>query len=210
MPKELTECELEQHLKEQIGFLQSSAKLYDLGQITEAKRIALTLRILLYDGGKPSLFSLLNLKKKQNLVSTAKPYSETNLLTQQCLVGMTFSSEGASFFPLFGSIGAKLISCNQWLQEIIIDDPQKNKYNRLDLILLLANQDGGAHVDKIIKDERMGLKDSNVSGWHIIGSNDEEFSFGNDVVYCSMRQMAFEILQSLYRIRPNLFCELYF
>jgi hypothetical protein len=44
-----TEEELKSHLKEQISFLRNSAKSYDEGQISEAKRMAGQIRILLHD-----------------------------------------------------------------------------------------------------------------------------------------------------------------
>ena len=49
MSKILTEMELFVHLKEQIYFLQSSAKNYDNGQTIEAKRMATNIRVLVYD-----------------------------------------------------------------------------------------------------------------------------------------------------------------
>lgn len=47
MAVKITQEELAKHLTEQIGFLKSSAKLYDLGNETEAKRMAVTLRLVL-------------------------------------------------------------------------------------------------------------------------------------------------------------------
>jgi len=50
VPREREDLELQ--LKEQVGFLRTSARLYDEGDRTEAKRLANALRILLYDQGK--------------------------------------------------------------------------------------------------------------------------------------------------------------
>lgn len=90
MPVKITQEELAKHLAEQIGFLQSSAKLYDLGNETEAKRMAVTLRVLLHDTKtSSSLLGQMHLKKKMQFVSTARKYDPTNLLSQQCLLCFT-------------------------------------------------------------------------------------------------------------------------
>ena len=116
MSKKLSKQELVQHLKEQIKFLQSSCKLYDMGSEFEAKRMALTLRVLLYDSGNgSSLLGLLHLKKNIQFISTAQPYQSNNLLTQQCLVQMNIGTQGGKFFPLFDNGRAKLLSCKAWL-----------------------------------------------------------------------------------------------
>ena len=127
MSKKLNDEDLRKHLKEQIYFLQSSAKLYDLGNEVEAKRMATVLRVLLFESPNPnskskSLLGQLHLRRSMQFFDTAQPYQSNNLLTQQCL-----------------------------------ENPPKN-----------------------------------------------------DVVYASMRQMTFEMLQSLYRVRPALFDECYF
>ena len=211
MPKKLSKQELVQHLKEQIKFLQSSCKLYDTGSEFEAKRMALTLRVLLYDSGNgSSLLGLLHLKKKMQFISTAQPYQSNNFLTQQCLAQMNIGNQGGKFLPLFNNSRAKLLSCKDWLQEIVMDDSKKNVYRRIQLIKLLANKDGGAHVDEKICDELAPLKDPYVSAWGVIDSAGMEHPMSNDVVYCSMRQMAYEVLQSLYKEKHTFLEELYF
>jgi hypothetical protein len=57
--------ELEAHLDEQIKFLEASAAAYDKGFDGEAKRLAVTLKVLLYDTKQShSLLSQLGLKTK--------------------------------------------------------------------------------------------------------------------------------------------------
>lgn len=57
--------ELKIHLSEQIGFLKTSSHLYDLGFENEAKRLAVTLRVLLSDTkNSTSLLTALDLKNK--------------------------------------------------------------------------------------------------------------------------------------------------
>jgi len=90
MGKKLKEKDYREHLREQIYFLQSSAQQYDLGHEIEAKRMATQMRVLVWGEEDrtryPSLLGQMQLKKKMKFVSTAQKYSDTNLLSQQCLL----------------------------------------------------------------------------------------------------------------------------
>lgn len=212
MSKKLDGKDYREHLKEQIYFLQSSAKLYDLGNEIEAKRMAVSLRVLLYDTqDSASLLGQMRLKKKMQFVSTAQKYDPTNLLTQQCLLSMTIGPDGGYYNPLFENDDRyNLLSCREWGYEIVFCDMHRNLYRRKDLIQLLANMDGGAHVDGDIPDDYSALKGNDLTGWLCIAADGTQSGMKNDPVYASMRQMTFEVLQSLYRIKEPLFSEKYF
>lgn len=212
MGKKLKEADYREHLREQIYFLQSSAKLYDLGTEFEAKRMAIHMRVLLYDtSADKSLLGKMHLKKKMKFISTAQQYEPSNLLSQQCLLSMTLSPSGGRYNPLFENNNHyKLLSCPEWGYEVVFCDVHRNLYRRKDLIQLLANIDGGAHVKSDISDKYSGLKDNNLTGWVVQKPDGTRSGMSNDPVYASMRQMTFELLQSLYRVKPNLFPERYF
>lgn len=212
MGKKMGDKEYRDHLREQIQFLQSSAKLYDLGNEAEAKRMAVTLRVLLYDtNGSKSLLGQMQLKKKMKFVSTAQKYDDTNLLTQQCLLSMTLNSQGITYNPLFENGDRyRMLSCRDWGFEVVFCDVHRKLYRRKDLIQLLANMDGGAHVDEEISDDYSGLKSPNLTGWVSLDSIDNVSPQSNDPVYASTRQMTFEVLQSLYMVKSTLFTKEYF
>ena len=206
MSKILTEMELFVHLKEQIYFLQSSAKNYDNGQTIEAKRMATNIRVLVYDtddnddnGGNKkqnknsnkrnkSLLRSLELKEKMYFVNTAQPYQEDNLLPQQCLVMMNMSGNGGQFLPLLGESRINFSPYKNWIKQIIMNDTNHKTYNRLQLIKLLANKDGGAHVDLEIEDNFENLKNPDVSGWKFVDSNGQEHSLRNEIGRASCRE----------------------
>lgn len=212
MGKKLDGKAYRDHLRDQIYFLQSSAKQYDLGAEIEAKRMAVSLRVLLYDTKESSsLLGQMQLKKKMQFVSTAQKYDPSNLLSQQCLLSITFTSDGGSYHPLFENDNRYgLVSCREWGHEIVFCDVHRKLYRRKDLIQLLANMDGGAHVDAEISDNYAGLKEDSLTGWVFHSTDGSERGMDNDPVYASMRQMTFEVLQSLYRIKQPLFAEKYF
>ncbi|WP_161846011.1 hypothetical protein [Pseudoflavonifractor sp. 524-17] len=212
MAKKLGEKDYREHLRDQICFLQSSAKSYDLGTEIEAKRMAVSLRVLLYDTkDSSSLLGQMQLKKKMKFISTAQKYDSANLLSQQCLLSMTIGPSGGRYNPLFENNNhCKLISCREWGYEVVFCDTYRKLYRRKDLIQLLANMDGGAHVDAELSDNYSGLKTNSLTGWVIRSEDGTDKGMENDPVYASMRQMTFEVLQSLYRIKQPLFSEKYF
>ena len=212
MAVKITQEELAKHLTEQIGFLQSSAKLYDLGNETEAKRMAVTLRVLLHDTkASSSLLGQMHLKRKMQFVSTAQKYDPTNLLSQQCLIKFELGGNTARYVPLFENGDRyRLLSFPEWSGEIVFSDRKKNLYRRKQVLQLLANQDGGAHVDPELSDDLAVMKTNDLTGWTVTRSHGTESPLDNDAVYATMRQMTFEVLQSLHRVKPKLFSEMYF
>lgn len=212
MSKQIDGKTLNEHLREHISFMQASAKLYDLGTEAEAKRMAVSLRVLLYDSAAShSILGQMQLKKKLQFVSTAQSYSPTNLLSQQCLLSITIDNGSARYVPLFENDNRyKLLSCKDWNDEVVLSDAKHHLYRRKHVFSLLANMDGGAHVDPEINDEYALMKTPSLTGGIITDGNGRERPFDNDPVYATMRQMTFEVLQTLYRAKPTLFSDLYF
>lgn len=214
MSKKLDDKDYREQLRDQIGFLQSSAKLYDMGTEAEAKRMAVSIRVLVY-GEKESaqsqpLLGQMRLKKSMKFVSTAQPYDGRNLLAEQLLLEMRIDHNGMTYRPLFENGGRfHLLQYPDWAGEVVLTDKTHNVYRRKDLIKLLANKDGGAHVDANLPDSIAPLKSPDIGGWET-QSSDGSRSYGNDPVYATMRQMTYEMLQSLYSVRPQLFSEQYF
>lgn len=215
MPKKLNEKDYRTHLKEQISFLQSSAKHYDLGKEIEAKRMAVVLRVLVYGDNEKSqsqpLLGQMQLKKKMDFLSTARPYDGKNLLAEQLLLHLSMGNNGLTYLPAFENSGCNhMLKYPQWANEVVLTDKKQQTYRRKEVIKLLANKDGGAHVDASIPDSLSPMKAIDFGGWES-RSADGKISFGNNnPVYATMRQMAFEMLQSLYNVRPQLFDEMYF
>lgn len=212
MPKNITHEELLEHLREQIIFLQSSAKAYDCGAEIEAKRMAVTLRVLLHDAGNSSsLLGQLHLKKEMEFISTAQKYDITNFLSQQCLLSLQIGAGSARYIPLFENDNRyRLLSCKDWMEEIVLSDAKKQTFRRKNILRLLANKDGGAHVDPSLDDTCAAMKTPAIGGWLIQKADGTSSPFDNDPVYATMRQMTFEVLHSIFRGKPELFSEAYF
>ncbi len=74
-----SEREFKMHLQEQIKFLETSCIEFDKGNHSEAKRIALYIRIIVHDTSKSnSLMKLLNIKDEK-FIDSSIDWKEPNL-----------------------------------------------------------------------------------------------------------------------------------
>ena len=97
--------ELLGHLSEQIGFLRASARAFDEGNVTEAKRIAAVIRTLVHSTkASHALLSQLGSSFRWRFFDTAMPYNPANLMSHHGLVTIrlekTTSGGNASYRPL--------------------------------------------------------------------------------------------------------------
>ena len=94
-------------LKDQLRFLRNSSSSYDNGFEGEAKRLAVTIRILVHDTkNSTSLLHQLVIKHKLKMLNTASPIIPNNLLGHQGLVIMKAQAPpGASVFASPAMVG---------------------------------------------------------------------------------------------------------
>jgi len=205
-----TEAELLEQLKQQIGLLCRSASLYDKGHEDEALKLATSIRVLVYDGSK-STSLLTHLKRKtMKFYDSALTYTSHSSPSYFGLLRIRMSTRnGVSYFPPLDDIDhprskTKKINFDNWWRGVVIKDKYGKEFTRKDLVLEVANTDGGAHVDNKLKDGYAGLSRSNVSGFRVfrggIGSD-----FSNRSVFPSIRQITLELLKTLRDEFPGLF-----
>lgn len=135
-------------LQRQLGYLERSADLFDLGYLDEAIRIATSLRVLFHDRPRDpstqgSVLKLLG-RRSVNLRTTCTPCTFNRGV---------FSYDGYLHLPgnlrpwqeyLQGK--STLLTVEDWWSQIIfiVDG---NRVSRRDLVLWAAEKDGGAHSD---------------------------------------------------------------
>lgn len=191
-----TQEELECHLKEHIGFLEASNKSFDAGVHAEAKRLAATIRILVHDTvNSKSLLSQLGIKDKLNFLSSAKEFDPDNLMAHLGLVGIRVDETGVSYFAMLDELETEKKFFDDWWNQLVIKDNLGGAFTRKDLVLTLANKDGGAHVDPKLSSSYVGLSRNNSVG--ILGFNSQDEYPLENIVLHSIRQVAFEILKTL-------------
>ncbi len=162
-----TKEELDNHLKEQLNFLQSSCDSYDQGNHAEGKRIASTLRTLLHDtNNSTSLTKHLQIKH-QPFLSTCSQFSEDPRIkiSKKGLISVFIGDGGEDFFvPLDKAPEKKELAFDTWWNECILIDQNGNRFSRKDIVLNIANNDGGSHVDEELRPEYADLSRNNSLG----------------------------------------------
>ena len=192
--------ELDRHLRDSIGFLKASCASFDAGTVGEAKRLAATIRVLLHDTQQSqSLLGLIGLKQKITYINTATPHDPRNLLAHHGLVGFRMGGGGSSYWAPLGdgppTRYGRTDSFDSWWNEKVIIDKTGGVFTRRDLVLSLANKDGGAHVDPQLDAKYAALTRGNSLGWVVSdGASQRPLS---DVELHSVRQIAYELFQSL-------------
>jgi hypothetical protein len=196
-----TPADLMKHLEEQLAFIRASCASFDAGSPTEAKRIALQLRIMLHDTEtSSSLLGQLGLKKILFL-DTASDWDPRDLMSHHGLVAIqTTTGVGASYSPKFVAGFHRtptLATFDDWWAKTVIVDSKKNRFSRRDIILSVVNKDGGAHIDPELEDPYAQLTRFNSVGWVVNIDGTERDLPG--VELASIRQIAWEFLESLKR-----------
>lgn len=211
-----TRDELKQQFEEQIGFLQQSCKLYDQGRVAEAKRLSVTLRILLNDEGRgTSLFKQLEMKQL-NFYNSAKSLPPSTTAFQQSEALLIGSDIVAGVFvPLYSHAKdlASLVDFNTWWNmPVLLTADRSEALSRKEIIISMANKDGGAHVDRQLDSKYARF--SRLSGMgHLtaqnvpLGPNGElpqslagvHFERVPLAEYATVRQIAHEVLETLNR-----------
>ena len=193
--------ELHSHLYEQLGFIRNSAAAVDRGDISEAKRIAVAIRILLHDkkeGRSKSLLGQLDMKDG-NFYSTACDISHEELLRKQALLGIRGNVYCAKLDD-GNPLDQKWIPFQEWWNQPVFLDENKRTISRQKLVLFVADQDGGAHVDSDLPEVYVDLSRNNSAGWTLCQGNSEQ-PLGPNPALLSIRQIAHEILKTIEKKR---------
>ena len=205
-------------LRDQLAFLVEDATKYDEGDSAVAKRIAHSLRLLLHDTRhSKSLLRQLDLKKIKFL-NTVEPHTQANLVSTCGLIAFKFDGpSGRRPWLVPHGDPANLPSrfelafSDWWTMPVLVAKKKKRDilFGRSDIVLHLANQDGGSHVDEKLPRDYVEL-----SRWNAIGvvvRRDEvgdPIPIGNPIFPC-VRQISHEVLRTLHAQVPGFFTKPY-
>jgi hypothetical protein len=205
-------AELENQLKEQIGFLITSCRLYDEANHAEAKRLAGSLRILFHETkNSRSLLGQLNLREIF-WVDTAAPYDPENLVSHVALISIKFEPGRIPWLIPKGTPTGTLtkIDFNKWWSHPVIVSVagiEKRFFSRQNLILNVANTDGGAHVDPELEEVYAELSRKNIVGFTVIKGEKKYPMLYPELP--SLRQIAHEVILTLQEKVTDYFIEPY-
>lgn len=154
------QAELLVQLRRQLQFIKNSCNRFDQGDIAEALRIAVSLRVLFYDKNSSSTSLLTHLGEKDtiHLLSAAKSIGNVDISNFDIgfIIPMNFTSSGIRH-TIDPDQAPRFIKIHEWLNEPVFISNGK-AFTRIDIIKAGANQDGGAHVDIKLKTETIAVK----------------------------------------------------
>ena len=194
-------------LNEQLVLLIHACHSFDNGLQPIGKHIALSLRKLLHHHGQSkALLEQLGLRSKMLFLDTAGDLNPNNLLTENPLCVMRIGASKNQYIPccLVGGtpIPARWLPFEKWWNNNVIKDNKGRFFSRKQLILHVADTDGGAHVDPELDEQYMDFSRKNSLGW-VIGDGNIEKPFPPPTMAC-IRQIAHEVLETLKIKAKNL------
>jgi len=199
--------DLQAQLREQLRFLLTSCERYDQGDKSEAKRIAVPIRTLVHDtGNSMSLLGQLGLGRK--FLDTA--FDVPDDVVQQvwrCRLALPDAITPGAWAPLLDGSTSRIVDFDEWWTETVVTDAKGNTFSRSDLILNVANTDGGAHVDPTLERTYAELTREN-SCQMLFGTIDMSHGWPESLaghkffqmespVNASIRQVGHEVLKTL-------------
>lgn len=166
--------DLHQDLAEQLAFLEMSCASYDAGMRIEAKRLAVTVRVLVHDTSvSQSLLWQMGIKQKLRWLFSGGGVHPQNLLSTSSLCVHRMSvSDGRAIFqfapldPEDMLAEGRLTTFDTWWESPVIKDQNGETFTRRNLVLALANKDGGAHIDRLQRRIR-ALAHEGSLGWRL-------------------------------------------
>lgn len=200
-----TKADYERDFQLNLQSLQASCDSYDQGKDYTVLDIAVRLRVLLHDTDKSiSLFKHLDLKGIQFL-DTASPIDEKNMLADECLVYIAPDENWkfSKYYPLLdNSFDRRFIDFNSWWNQIVYRDTEK-RFSRSYIVRNFANKMGGAHSGPDVSmnyyeflREGSGAKTT----YRVNGKDVTEPKNMDNLLYASLRQIAYEVLESLKNV----------
>lgn len=191
-------------LKTQLGFLERSAESYDQEYEDEALRLATIVRVLVHDtNSSHSLLGQLEIKEKLKWIDTAGPIEPGNLMPDHGLVGISYDGQsGWSYSAGLDIMPTKReASFTAWWEEPVMRLDDDRKWSRKQMVLELANKEGGAHVDPKLNAEYESIANEEKLGWFNIDNATDQptNAMAANPIAVSVRQLTYELLETLKR-----------
>lgn len=198
MKRSQSVAELKQQLSDQMGFLRASAQAFDDGDVSEAKRLAVALRVLLHESKQShSLLGQLGQLQRDFLDLSFPPVEPGNLLAFGSLIEivkpLNVPNAPARYMAPLDSAPSRLLPFKQWWEAKVFQHPDGSTLSRKQLVLEAANKDGGAHVDPQLGETYARFSRENAMGLHA-GAGNQPI---HGATQTAIRQIAHETLRTL-------------
>ncbi len=197
--------DLQKQLDLQLDLLGVLSDLYDQGQTVVAKSMASSIRVIFHNTDKShSLLSQLDLERTDFFDSCLidgipKDYEQVKSLGSYVgLFGIGVGKEETTFVPYLDDIPGsdpRHAPYDEYWNRIVFHDKNNETFTRKEIVLAVANKDGGSHVDPELDQKYVDLARNNSLGWE--GSaNGQEHAPPKGAELAAMRQIAHEILRT--------------
>lgn len=202
-----TKEELQKEFRAQLQLLENHSKLYDEGHQIEAKSLAGTLRILLHTKGQSmSLVSQLELESTLFFDTNGDDSDIVNGTAVSSHFGLLWLGVDGKFIPFLDETlpgrGEGKPFQNYWKEQVVLKDSKGKFFTRENIVLILADKDGGAHVDPALPNDYVDLTRNNSLGWQTISPQRESQDIEPPHL-ASVRQIAHEILRTFLPEYPK-------
>jgi hypothetical protein len=215
-----TRAELLARLDDHVRRMKSAGVQFDQGELVTAREMAVHVRALIHHTvTSHALINELGLQSKLTWVDTAGVAHPRNLAPVACLTLMKIGTGPHSHgtyvpkkdlyppVPIRTRDGGRIdrgsrIPFDHWWTNAVMRDPNGVDYSRKQLVLALANDEGGAHDDPDMMAAFDAVAESNWLGWVVSDRTDSVAgAFESNPLMASMRQIAYEVDQSIRQQR---------
>ncbi len=210
---------------DRVSRLKTAGGQFDEGKFVEAAAMAAHIRALIpHAETSHALINQLGLESELTWVDTAGVTHPKAMSSAACLTLMKIASGPHSHgeyipkldlyppVPIRTRDGGRInrgsrIPFDHWWMNPVLRDPNGVHYSRKQLVLALANDEGGTHVDPEMKAAHRAVADSNWFGWVVSDGTDlasaamESVAFEKNPLMASVRQIGFEVVQSIRQQR---------
>jgi len=197
-----TRSDLEAHLRKSVARLRAAIAGFDHGDIDQAAVMAVTLRVLLHDTAtSKSLLGQLGLLGGLTFVDSRGSVPRAGALLFTALAGLRLGRK-MKYEANLDALASTDQSFPDWWGStvLIVPHPSERRpvpFSRRNLVLTVANQDGGAHIDPQLDETYYTLTRGNLMGELAI--NGKPVSWEADPVPAHIRQITHEVLKTLER-----------
>lgn len=178
---------------------------FDSKRLVDSGSMALQLRLLFIDSsartGGRSVMNLMGITNFQKILSTVPQVISNRTISSMGFLGLRTNPDGSEWYaPLSETPGVRnLLTTQKWLDENIFKTGSIT-FSRNKLISVIANKEGGAHVDPVIDPEYYEIARTNGAGWSFVGVDGKETPLGNPFP-AILRQLCYEVLMTDKRLR---------
>lgn len=200
--------------QELISSMQAMSQLFDAGNKSIAKDMAVKLRVLFHDtGNSTSLLKQLGIKDSFQYLDTSQTFDKNNIFPNWGLViahlstdtsGQTEAQYEAPLDNRPPSRSQKHAQFDTWWNNTVIKDASGATLSRSLLVNLLANKEGGAHVDPTPTREYRDITKLNSLLGIAQFSDDLPQSLTGKPLEESVRQVTYEVLKT-FDEQPEVF-----